>query len=83
MNDSAYSPSDSSRPLSIGEWMITLIILAIPIANFVFYLYWAFGGSVNVNRRNFCRASVYLFLIVVALYIGVVGLSVLVAGLFR
>ena len=64
---------NKSRPLSVGEWMLTIIVLGIPVVNVIMYLVWAFGDG-NVNRRNFCRASIYLFLIVMGLYILLFGL---------
>ena len=44
--------------------MLTLLVLAIPLVNLVMYLVWALSGAGNVNRRNFCRASIYWFLII-------------------
>ena len=47
----------NTRPMSVQEWFITILILAIPLVNIVMYLYWAFAEGVNLNKRNFCRAS--------------------------
>jgi hypothetical protein len=47
-------------PLSVGNWLITLIVLVIPICNVIFYIYWAFFSSGNKGRINFCRASLIL-----------------------
>ena len=46
-----------TRPLTVGEWFVTILILALPLIGIVMYLYWAFAAGVNVNKRNFCRAS--------------------------
>ncbi len=51
-------------PLSVGDWLITLIVLAVPILNIVLYLYWAFFSTGNKGRINFCRASLILTLVV-------------------
>lgn len=64
-----------TSPMSVRDWMITLLILAIPGLNLVMYLVWGLGNSGNVNRRNFCRASVYWFMIM----LGVWGVAMLVA----
>ncbi len=50
-------------PLSVGDWLITLIVLAIPILNIVLYVYWAFFSNGNKGRVNFCRASLILMLV--------------------
>lgn len=49
-------------PLSVGDWLITLIVLAVPILNVILYLYWAFFSNGNKGRINFCRASLILML---------------------
>ena len=46
-----------TRPLTVNEWFVAILILALPLVNIVMYLYWAFADGVNVNKRNFCRAS--------------------------
>ena len=52
--------------MSVGSWLITLIILAIPCVNIIMYFIWAFGNG-NENRKNFCRAGPILMLIAVVL----------------
>ena len=60
-----------TRPMTVGEWMLTLLVLAIPVVNLVMYLVWALSGTGNVNRRNFCRASIYWFLIILGFSLAV------------
>lgn len=43
-------------PLSMGEWLVTLILLMIPCVNIVLLFVWGFGNG-NVSRRNYCRAT--------------------------
>ena len=50
-------------PLSVGDWLITLIVLAVPILNVILYVYWAFFSKGNKGRINFCRASLILMLV--------------------
>jgi len=61
--------SEDTRPMTIGDWMITLLVLAIPIVNLIMYLVWAFGSGGNVNRKTFCQASLIWFLIIVSISI--------------
>jgi len=67
-----------TRPMSVKDWLVTLIILALPLINIVMMLVWAFGGTGNINRRNYCRAGLLLFAVVLALSICVTLLSLLV-----
>lgn len=72
-----------TRPMSVGDWMITIFVLAIPVVNIIMYLYWAFSDSGNVNRKHFCQASLIWFLIMVAIVLVVGGLGGLFGTLLR
>lgn len=43
------------EPLSIGQWMLTLLIMAIPCVSFIMLFVWGFGSG-NQSRANFCKA---------------------------
>lgn len=47
------------KPLSFGEWLITMIVLAIPCVGVIMLLVWGFGNG-NVSRRNYCRAALVM-----------------------
>jgi hypothetical protein len=64
------APSFEKRPLTVGEWWVTLIVLCIPFLNIILCLVWALRRSGNIHRRNFCRAT--LLLIPVAVVIALV-----------
>jgi len=69
-----------TRPMRVADWMLTILVLAIPVVNLVMYLAWAFGSSGNVNRKTFCQASLLWFAIVVGLIMMFGGLALLVSG---
>ncbi|WP_411827911.1 hypothetical protein [Luteolibacter sp. AS25] len=58
----ARQTGGTSPHLSVGDWLITLILLAVPILNIVLIIYWAFFSSGNQGRINFCRATLLLTL---------------------
>lgn len=62
------SDNDNSRPLTVGEWFVTLLVLAIPLVNIIMLFVWAFSGSGNIGRRNFCRAGLIWALIWIVLW---------------
>lgn len=66
---------DETQPMTVGDWMVTLLVLAIPILNIIMYLVWAFGSSGNVNRKTFCQASLLWVVILFGglLFIGILG----------
>ena len=53
-----------NEPLSVGGWIGTLILLAIPIVSIIMVFVWAFGGG-NISRRNYAIALLVLTLIVI------------------
>ncbi|PIT47012.1 hypothetical protein [Snodgrassella alvi] len=55
--------------MSTVDWLISLVILSIPIINLIMMLIWAFGENDNPNRSNFCKAS--LVIITVCMGLGV------------
>jgi uncharacterized BrkB/YihY/UPF0761 family membrane protein len=64
-----YQTYDTS-PMSVGDWVITMILLAIPIVGLVMLIYWIVSSTGNVNRRNYCLATVIIAAII--LVIGII-----------
>ena len=65
--------------MSMGSWLITLIVLAIPCVNIIMYFVWAFGNG-NENRKNFCRAGLIMMAISVVfmvLFYSIIGASII------
>ena len=61
--------NSDTRPMTVGDWMLTLLVLAIPIVNLIMYFVWGLSGTGNINRRNFCKASIYWFFIILGIYL--------------
>ncbi|MGB2011706.1 MAG: hypothetical protein ACPHYF_09275 [Akkermansiaceae bacterium] len=64
MNDQV---AHNEKPMSVGDWFVTILILAIPLVNITMYLVWAFSSDTNLNKKNFCRATLLWILIWVVL----------------
>lgn len=65
-NDPRYNP------MSVGDWILTNLVLAIPIVNIIMYFVWAFSSGTNINKRNFCRASLIIGGVFLVIYLIVV-----------
>jgi uncharacterized membrane protein len=52
--------------MSLKDWLITLIVFAIPCIGIVMMFVWAFGDG-NVNRKNFAKAYLIFMAIAVVL----------------
>ncbi len=59
--------TDQNKPLTVGDWIITLLVLYIPLVNLVMLFYWALSSTSNTNRKNYCIAT----LIFVAIFVGI------------
>ena len=62
--------------IRVGEWVLTILLLAIPIVNLVLLFVWGFGGGANPSKANFAKASL------IWMAIGIVLTVILYATIF-
>ncbi|HHX2500835.1 TPA: hypothetical protein ACU8BJ_000508 [Neisseria subflava] len=55
--------------VSVKEWLLTNLILMIPLVNIVMMLVWAFSSNTNPNKANYFKAALILFAIVMVIYL--------------
>lgn len=65
------------RPLSLKDWIVTLLITFIPVVNFVMYLVWAFGNETHPSKKTWAQAT--LIWLAISLLLG--GIIMAVFGL--
>jgi len=63
------------KPVSIGNWLLTFILLAIPLVNLIMLIIWAAGSSTHPSKKTFAQA--YFVLILIAICIGVFAALIL------
>lgn len=51
------------QPLTFGDWMVIILIMAIPGVNLIALVYWAASSSTNISKQNYARASIAWFFI--------------------
>jgi hypothetical protein len=61
--------SPLTEVVSVGEWMLTLLISAIPVVNLVMFFVWAFGANTKLSKANWAKASLIWVGIIIAVYI--------------
>lgn len=66
------------RPLSIGDYIVMMIVGGIPLVGLIMMLVWAFGGNTNTNRKNYARAMLIIMAVGIVLSI-VFGASIIAA----
>lgn len=55
--------------VSVKEWLITNLIMMIPLVNLIMMLLWAFSSNTNPNKANYFKAALILFAIVMVIYL--------------
>jgi len=55
--------------VSVKEWLLTNLIMMIPLVNIVMMLVWAFSSNTNPNKANYFKAALILFAIVMVIYL--------------
>lgn len=68
-NYNSYGQGEDTSPMSMGDWILTILAAMIPCVGIILYFVWAFSKTTNVNRRNFCRAELIIMGIVFAIYL--------------
>ena len=73
------NPKDTEA-VSLLNWVITLIISAIPLLNFLMWLVWAFDRSVPLSKRNWAKAM--LIITIISLIISFLFLGAIFGSFF-
>lgn len=60
--------------VSVGEWLVTLLIASIPLVNIIMLLIWAFSDNTKLSKANWAKATLIWLLILGAFYFFVVVL---------
>lgn len=68
---------DTDEVMSVGYWILVMLVLAIPIVNIIMYLVWAFSSNANRNLSNFCKATLLIGLIGFFIAFSLAGCSAL------
>ena len=55
--DQQNLPGTIRNEVSIGEWMITLLISFLPIIGWIMLFVWAFGDGSNPSKKNWAIAT--------------------------
>jgi hypothetical protein len=77
-SDEDFTPSWQKPPsrMSTKDWLLTLIILVIPVVNIIMIFIWAFfSDSVAEEKKNYCRATLCLAMIMLIISI-VLGIAI-------
>jgi len=54
-------------PMSVVDWLVTLLILSIPCLGIVMLFIWSFSGNTNPSKQTFARAYLVWTAIIVVI----------------
>jgi len=62
-------PLTPYKPITLGEWMVTLLLMIIPIVNIVLLFVWAFSSTTHPSKANWAKATLLWFAIIIVIYV--------------
>jgi Na+/melibiose symporter-like transporter len=53
----------NNNVVSVGEWIVTFILLAIPVVNLILLLVWGFSDSTPLSKKNYAIAVLIIMVV--------------------
>jgi hypothetical protein len=72
--------TSQDRTITVREWLLTLLVSAIPVIGLIMMFVWAFGGGAPPSKANWAKAMLLWMVIGFALAFGFLLLFVLFAA---
>jgi len=60
---------DLEEPVSIGDWIVTYLIMCVPCVGIVMLFVWAFSSSTKKSKSNWAKAQLIIVGVVFLIYI--------------
>lgn len=64
-----HVPYKNQSVVSVGDWVITFLLMMIPLVNFIMLFVWAFGSNTAESKANWAKAGLIWYLISIGLVI--------------
>tara|TARA_B100000965_G_C19024264_1_gene512407 strand:+ start:241 stop:459 length:219 start_codon:yes stop_codon:yes gene_type:complete len=64
---------DNNRVITVGNWIVVFILMAIPLVNLIMLFVWAFGSGAPESQANFAKAYLLFLAIFVVLWFVFIG----------
>lgn len=61
--------------VTVGDWIVTMILMCIPLVNLIMVLIWAFGSNTPVSKANWAKATL-LFMVIGVVLMMIFGASI-------
>jgi hypothetical protein len=67
--DQQNLPGTIRHEISVGEWVVTILIASLPLIGLIMLFVWAFGDGANPSKKNWAIATLIWFAIGIVLFI--------------
>ncbi len=64
----------NNERISVGDWLITIIITAIPLVGIIMLFVWAFSSNTNPSKSNWAKAT--LIMIAIAIVLSIIFMAI-------
>ena len=51
--------NENAPVVTVGDWVLTYLIAAIPLVGIIMLFIWAFGNDTNPNKANWAKAALF------------------------
>ncbi len=75
-----YNQSGNETPVSVGDWIVTILLMCIPCVGLIMLFVWAFSGSTPASKANWAKAQLIwmlIFIVISIIMYSVLGASIL------
>jgi hypothetical protein len=62
-------PGQNKNIVTMGDWVISILLLAVPIVQIIAPLVWAFSSSTPLSKKNFGKAILILWIVPIVLLV--------------
>ena len=62
-----YTQPELETPVTMGDWVLTLILTCIPCVNIILLFVWAFGSNTPKSKSNWAKAELIIVAVAVVL----------------
>lgn len=69
-----------SERISVADWLITIIITAIPLVGIIMLFVWAFSNDTNPTKSNWAKAT--LIIMAAAILLSIIFMAIFGAAFF-
>ena len=57
----------TEQPMKVGDWLVTILLTAIPLVGIIMLFIWGFGGNAPTTKSNFAKAMLIWYAIGIVL----------------